>query len=219
MIDPHALLSDVDPSKLSHRSSLPEPTEHPAISYYKQTNLASYPLILVVGREANGEYKIVNEVGEYDFDKGPRCGFWNASYSLVASSVKMNTSVLKKRCRRAMGSPIIYADLLPIGIPSTALDKAGRRNSIGEEERVKHIEGIFEHREFIDRVQLVLLSGVDLPVFECTRNYFICKCKCRSIPAVEVPFFSNRKAKEIRSSVSPDVMVLIKQTLNSFLGS
>ena len=59
-------------------------SDYPIILYFDETATASFPLILVIGREPNSDQAIENTIGQYDFCNAPRCAFWNTSYGMLA---------------------------------------------------------------------------------------------------------------------------------------
>ncbi|NCC36255.1 MAG: hypothetical protein EOM24_30230, partial [Chloroflexia bacterium] len=122
---------------------------HPTLSVFGTTVLSTFPLILVVGREPNNNLPIAPGIGPYDFRLAPRCGFWNISYSAVARTLDMSTRQLKALCVERCGSPIVYADALPISLPDHVTNKDKyRRKVIEDRPRLEaHIRAIFGHHE------------------------------------------------------------------------
>ena len=191
--------------------------EHPIIAYFGETNAARYPLILAIGREPNTNQAIKNVVGPYDFRTSPRCGFWNTSYGMLARVVDLETRSLKKLCVERRGSPLIYADSLPCGLKHRVTDKQTHRGQVAAEDAVAHITNIFSHRGLIDRVQLVVMSGIRGSLFRPAREEIKRRCELTAIPAIDLPFFYGTNAKKIQRELTEADRGLIKSIFEQFV--
>lgn len=188
---------------------------HPIICSYGCAAAATYDLILVIGREPNSDHEVVNQIGTYDFCTAPHCGFWNASYALAARTVGLLPAEFKHLCRQHNGSPLLYADALPQGLLNSTPDKCRRRKSIPETLIREHIENIFSH-SIVDRVKLLILSGIAGPVFKTSRDLIGAECHKRGIPICVLPFFSNQNAKRITQQLDPESQRHIATIISRF---
>ncbi|VVB84017.1 Uncharacterised protein [uncultured archaeon] len=149
---------------------------HPLICVYKNTEKENFPLILIIGREANNPNRVENKVDLYDFEginyggkKASSTAFWNISYKFIGEINKMKGKELKKICKKKGSSIIIYADSMPKSIPNKKNNKKEIRQENLEEEINEHIENIFS-KEIIKRVKIAILSGVDKEEFNLPFN-------------------------------------------------
>ncbi len=193
--------------------------EHPTILYFDETAAAPFPLILVIGREPNSDLTIANAVGRYDFRTNPRVGFWNTSYGMLAHVVGLDTRGLKQLCGERRGSPIIYADSLPRCLRNHVVDKRTHRIQITEAEVEEHIVNVFSHRQLIDRVQLVIMSGLHDDVFRYARDVIDRRCEREKIRAIHVPFFYGTNTQRIQATLTEETRTGIKFIYEGFLQS
>ncbi len=192
---------------------------HPIILSFCDTARGQFPLILVIGREPNADQAVTNEIGRYDFRCSPRCAFWNTSYSMLARVVGSTTRGLKHRCIEHCGSPIIYADALPHCIRNDVVNKHASRLKISETEVKEHVANVFSHRQLINRVQLVVMSGLDDAVFRSARDAIGRRCEREHICAIHVPFFYGTNTTKIQAALTDDTSVKLKSIYNDFLES
>ena len=169
---------------------------HPIIVSYKKTQSKKFNLILVIGREPNNNVKIINKVGQYDFDKSPFCAFWNISYKLIGSIINLSVKEIKEKCRQKKSSVILFADALPKPILNKIHSKNKIRRISYMEEIEDHINKIFE-KSIIKRVKLILLSGLGDSVFKHSKEQIKLFAKKRQIKISEVPFFYPSNFKKI----------------------
>ena len=153
---------------MSHPTALSTgagPSSHPLLQSYAATVERSFPLILAIGREPNTQLPISGDHGLYDFDLAPRCAFWNVSCGILGRSAGLSVRGLKNEARARGASPIIYADSLPIGLKNAVTDKQKHRRTIDRGLGSAHIDRIFAYRPLLDRVTVVLASGLTDSVF------------------------------------------------------
>jgi len=192
---------------------------HPLLSVFEHTEQQNFPLILVVGREPNGNTKMERFVGHYDFRQYPRCGFWNTSYGMVAHIMGLPTWQLKQYCVERHGSPIVYTDALPQCIENAEGNKWPARWAIEPKDIARHVTNIFSFPHLIDRVRLVVLSGLEHEVFATSRTLIMESCGKHTLPVVCLPFFHGMNARKIRAGLSGDNCQLIREIVGSFLTS
>src|SRR6476661_416336 len=113
---------------------------HPILSLFGHSADAAFPLILAIGREPNGPYPVTNHIGSYDFRDAPTCGFWNTAYGIAARLLGTNTPALKQRAVQENGSPLVFADALPHGIPTRVKGKHRRRAALPATDVLRHVE-------------------------------------------------------------------------------
>jgi hypothetical protein len=115
----------------------------------------------MIGREPNTDMTIVDEKGPYDFRDYPRAQFWNIAYGIVAEQMQLQAWQLKELCVRKDSSPILFANSLPIGSKFRAVDTDEKRRSVTAENAKEHIRNVFSFSDLIQRVSLVIMSGLD----------------------------------------------------------
>ncbi|HSH79123.1 MAG TPA: hypothetical protein VLA19_11405 [Herpetosiphonaceae bacterium] len=189
---------------------------HPILSVFGETEQRDYPLLLIVGREPNGNTPMTNEVGPYDFRIHSRCGFWNTSYAMVARAVGLKTFQFKRRCVSLGGSPIVYTDALPQCVPNAVADKWSSRASITTDVIHQHIDNTFSHTRLLSRVKLVILSGLDHPVFEMSCRLIEQRCRELELRCIRLPFFHGMHSRTIHGALKEVDRELIRNVVNDF---
>jgi hypothetical protein len=198
---------------------------HPTLLTYGETCSRSFPLILCMGREPNTDQRVEPGIGRYDFDQPSTCGFWNTSYGVVARVVckSWRTRRMKELCRPRKASPIIYADVLPIGLKYEESDKGTARAAVLPEQAAQHIQSIFfppagsTQEAIIRRVRLVLLSGLDRPRFQYAVLRAQEACNRRQIPHISVPFFVGTNTEAIQDALTAQDRAAIQAVCSDFL--
>jgi hypothetical protein len=176
---------------------------HPTIQYLANTNAAAFPLILIIGREPNTDRPIANTIGPYDFRDAPRCAFWNTSYAMLATITGQTTRDLKQHCIARAGSPLIYADALPHGLLNEVGDKHTIRRQLPRAEVAAHVARVFSHRTLIDRVQLIITSGLLHTAFTDAKKLISAHAATEEVPVIDVPFFYGTNTKKIAAALTP----------------
>jgi len=194
-------------------------SEHAAIALYADTRQFDFSLLLAFGREPNSQHGKTRGVNLYDFNDAPSCAFWNIAYRTVgrAASNLLSTSKLKTICEENRASPIAFADALPIGLKNSEKSKFIKRMAISDSEINEHIEEIFSHRDIINRISIILLSGIHTPEFIRSKHKIKEMASDRKIPTIDVPFFYGTNARKIDSCIENSESDLIRNTMNSFL--
>lgn len=191
---------------------------HPCLILYGATDQRSFPLVLMVGREPNESIPASTASGPYDFDGSPRCAFWNVSYGFAGhlSQPPLKTAELKRLCRATGASPLVYADALPISIKNAVRDKGSYRGLVPIDEIERHVRAVFSHEGIIDRVKLVLLSGLG-PAFAPSVNAYRRECEARQIRCEAVPFFYPTNTPRIRDSLGEDATAELRRVMSHFV--
>ncbi|CAO4138201.1 hypothetical protein [Methylorubrum extorquens] len=189
---------------------------HPALIGFDQTFEHDFPLILAVGREPSSHEAIVYGLGHYDFRSSPKCAFWNVSYGFVGSKIGLKPHELKSLCVARRASPLIYADALPITIKNAVANKAELRAVVLKEAVTAHVAHIFSHEPVVQRIGLVLLSGLDAPQFQHSVACFQTACRERGIPAVRVPFFYGTNVPKLREAITSEASARIQTIMEGF---
>jgi hypothetical protein len=177
------------------------PVKHPLISVYGRASEGNFPLILIVGREPNDTIEMGRDVGPYDFDCHPRTGFWNIAYKLVGEVDGVSVKELKSDCRERASSVLIFADVSSTPILSK-LPKAKIRK-LTLTDYSDHLQQILSNT-ILDRVELVILSGLSNPSYANQRNFFIKGLMERKKHWVELPFFYGTNYPKIKAKFSEE---------------
>lgn len=192
------------------------PEDRPIVACLGSTEENSFPLLLVFGREYNGEGTVSLRVGTYDFTESPRSTFWNRTYRFLERNC-VSGSQLKARCVAGRSSPVIFANVFPKPIPNCFSGRAKRaiRESVSFEVLSGHLGSIF-CLALMKRVKAVILSlGQDSqfsPAAECVRQL----CAVARQPLVELPYFGSHVRVPVFDSVLTDAQ---RQPLCSVLAS
>lgn len=161
---------------------------HPLILAHSQTYDRKFPLILVVGREPNNSSVSNGEIGLYDFVKHSRCAFWNVAFSIFGKINGLQCKETKNEFLRRKASPILFTDAIPQGIENTVSKKHDLRNA-HLKSTTEHVDAIFKHNDVINRVSLVLLTGLNDPMYYEFKKEIEKRLLEFEIPVKEVPFF------------------------------
>jgi hypothetical protein len=200
-------------------------TLHPTIQYFAETVTGTFPLILVIGREPNTDRPIANTIGPFDMDedeKARRCAFWNTSYGMLANIAKpsvnalVRTRVLKQECIERKLSPLIYADALPHGLLNKISNKKTIRRQLSQDEIAAHIKRIFSHRTLIDRVQLIIMSGLDDAPFTDAKTIIKQHAATEHLHVIEVPFFVGMNSTKIDAVLTTSDRETLKAIWDAF---
>ena len=143
-----------------------------------------FPLILVIGREANDSMEVAKGIGYFEFNQITQ--FWNRSMKAIerTSNIAYN---LRNRCIQVNNCPVIYADASPI----SRLNGTYRKGRTIDENLVgSHIQNLLEN-PLIDRIKLVLISGKNgrLPDYKDLYDGIEQGFAKLKIPVLNVPFF------------------------------
>jgi hypothetical protein len=178
---------------------------HPAIAVYEQTERHDFPLILVFGREPNSPHHKSKGVGRYDFNTSKRCAFWNIAYRTVGKSASkpVTSQEMKRICHSAKGSPIVFADALPIGLEDKEKSKYRRRLAVSDADVTDHILEIFSHQKILDRTAIILLSGVEGTEFSRSLEQIEHEASARKIPSLRVLFSMETTLKKSKHRWRP----------------
>ena len=130
------------------------------------TESADHGIILVIGREPNNNLPTANRIDRYghQWSAGQlgNVAFWNLSYSLCGKITGHSCAALKLLCAKSAGcSPIAYADLSPLSLDGgwSSPQKIKARETVTEEQYRTHIDDIFSHESFMERVKLAVCAG------------------------------------------------------------
>jgi hypothetical protein len=194
---------------------------HPILTYVGETKQTTFPLILVIGREANTDLKMENRDGACDFRLFPFASFWNNAYGLLAGSLGLKCKELKAICAENECSPIVFGNCLPIGIKGSVKNKWPVRRLVSEEAKREHVRAMFG-LPLIKRVAIVIMSGVDDKVFDASREAVLSEChrgECHRGDrlAAEVPFFYGRNRPAIRHKLAEEDWAKIRGISQTFL--
>jgi hypothetical protein len=193
--------------------------KHPIILFFGESDSADFPLILIIGREPNSDMDIENKIGSYKFELSPRCGFWNTSHGMLARIEGIETRKFKERCSQKNRSPIIYADSLPHCLKNQVKDKSYHRKQLTSEEIKPHIVNMFSHHCLINRVRLVITSGLQHEDFHLAKNTIKVKCNELNIPLIHLSFFNGVNDKKIQNELDQPSREIIQSVLSKVFDS
>jgi hypothetical protein len=192
--------------------------DRPALAYLGTTNRESFPLLLVLGREYNGQGTVSAKSGQYSFTDSPHSSFWNRAYLFLEQNC-LSANSLKKRCGEAKCSPIVFGNAYPKPIPSACSSsyKDKVRRATSQKEIMTHLSSLFS-LPLASRVEAVILSlSADKARFE---NAFCCVrklCKDINMPLVEVPYFASRtKAADFNAALDDHQRQRLSAILSAF---
>lgn len=190
---------------------------HPLISVYGDTAQRTFPLLLVIGQEPNTDHAMGTHIGGYDFVQHPRCGFWNVAYMLAARSAGMQTYQLKQHCVARGSSPILFADALPIGLRNDIKTKHLARKNVPHTLIDDHVSAILSHKAILDRVDLIILSGLYDSAFSHAKQQLRAGAEAQGLPCIELPFFHGVNSKHIQARLDESNRERIQTIVNRFM--
>lgn len=176
-----------------------------------------FPLILVIGREPNYDGQLDDSIEIMDNKKfgSMKSGVWITAYTQIAKQClgdKATAGMLKKICFAKNGSPIVFSNALPTGIPHSVKNKQKIRNKLSEKDICDHIAKIFEYpieNPIAGRFGLVIQYGAYGPgPLERAAELIKQECKRRSIPYCSSPFFWNGHSRKIQECLSKDRRII-----------
>lgn len=191
---------------------------HPCLLSFRRTPIADFPLVLVVGREPNEDIPATAACGSYDFRGASRCAFWNIAYGLLGSSgtPPRSTGQAKDQADHANASPLAFSDALPLTLRHSAKDKAAKRLAISDVAIEAHVQAVFSHRHLIDRVRVVILSGLAGPSFKRSVEHYEQMCADRDIALFHLPFFYPTNMPKIREQMTNELRDYLAEVLAAF---
>lgn len=206
---------------------------HPIMLGYEQTFEKKFPLIMIVGREPNTETmsKTDGSLGGLPFtEKGidingkpynnQRCSFWNIPFGLFARYNHLNISEIKTLFIQKQSCPLIFTDASPIAIENSVISKYPIRKDIDISNQV---DMIFSKQEIMHRVQLVIFSGLQSPVFNTFKTLFKERSNKYTIHINdEMPFFygtNSKKIKEVIEQKDTDIIDIFNSVYKEFINS
>lgn len=193
-------------------------SESEILLYFGKSHKYTFPLILIIGREYNGEGEVADKISYYDFKFSPRSAFWNRAYTFVGRACGEK---IKHFCIKAAVSPIIFGNALPISVPNSIKNKNKLRLQISDNKIAAHIEDMF-NQNIVQRVKVAILSGIENEsIFRKARSLIVEKCQMHNITCFDVPYFASRISnKKIDRCVSDKnrekIKKLTQQAFDSF---
>ena len=189
---------------------------HPLLLGYNQTFEYSFPLILIIGREPNTDSVSDGSLGYYDFLEVPRCAFWNVAFNILGQANGVNTKEIKQCFLKHRASPIVFADAFPSGIKNVVADKFSIRK-LKIELAEQQTAALFNNTQVIERVKLVILSGLENPVYMRFRNLVRPTFEKKGTKVKDAPFFYPTNTLAIQNSFLPTDRESMFQIFNQFL--
>lgn len=185
---------------------------------FGQTEQENFPLILVFGRESNGDSKVLVLPGVSIYEKtvSSRSSFWNKSLTFMKRCADSSLH-LRNQCIRRNSGPVLFTNASPLPIPSGVTNKDHIRASVSPELVEKHISSIFS-LDFAKRVKVVVFSTGPNKVFEFAREQVKLSCKEKGISFIDVPYFANPQLTNavIDQSISIEQKKAIKSVIDAY---
>lgn len=186
---------------------------------FGETESKKFPLVLVFGRESNGNNKVVPGISIYDETTSYGSSFWNRALTFMQRCADSSLHLRNLSIQRNFG-PILFTNSFPYPIPNAVNDKDHIRASIDYAVIENHILGIFD-LEIVKRVKVVVFSTGPTVRFEPARLLVKEICTEKDITFVEVPYFANPSAtnNDIDKAITSRQKEIIKSVLTSYYGS
>ena len=208
---------------------------HPIILGYEQTFEKNFPLIMIVGREPNTETmsKTDGSLGGIPFtDKGidingkpynnQRCSFWNIAFGTFARYNQLNIREIKTLFVQKKACPLIFTDASPVAILNSVNNKNDIRKGI-DELILKHVNMIFFKEEIIQRVKLIIFSGLQNQVYNTFKTLFIERANKYAIHInADMPFFYGTNSEGIKNVIEQkdtDIIDIFNSVYKEFVNS
>jgi hypothetical protein len=189
---------------------------HPLILKYEQSDQLNFPLILVIGREPNTNDVSDGLVGNYDFDKYPKCAFWNVAFSLLARIIESTRKEIKEKFRKQQAAPLLFSDAFAQGIENRVNNKLSIRT-----EQVlaanDQVEAIFKHSYLLNRVKLIILSGLERKVYDNFKSKIHIRLQQSGVIIIELPFFYPTNMPSIMKCLTEENRILIKEIYKAYI--
>ncbi len=184
-------------------------------------SITTYTSMLKVQVQNSTIYEMTSKIVEaFPINHAPNCAFWKRSHAQLARVGGNCPPHEFKRARQAMrASPIIYADSFGTCIPYGNPRRDIHRNSWAANfaNVVGHIDNIFGHG-IIDRVNLVILSGLDEQVFGRAAERIEHICGGRRLHYVRVRFFGSRRSNnDLDNRLTANATDLLSQVYQQFM--
>ena len=190
--------------------------KHPLILTYGNTLRYHFPLILIIGREPNTDTVSDGSVWFYDFEEYPKCAFWNIAFSVVGRVVGLSRREVKERFKNSNSSPVLFSDAFGQGIKNQITDKESIRT--GQLDTVDdQINAIFSHAQLIERVKLVILSGLDSNIYKPFKERIRVLLTVHDIKAIEIPFLYPTNMPSIINKLTTDDIAAIARIYNQYV--
>jgi hypothetical protein len=176
--------------------------KHPLITTYRNTGEnPDYPVILCIGREPNDDKEVGTHLGDYDFEKFPRCAFWNTAYGSIARIAGINKdpcATLKNQCKdHNYNSPIAFADFSYRSVPFGTTDVVKFHKGLDKQKIKDHINALYFHPFFISKVNLVIFSGIDNCGFDPECVEYALNTIPNTKKSIMIPFFIGMQGPKI----------------------
>ncbi len=189
---------------------------HPLLLKYQQTDQLNFPLILVIGREPNTNDLSDGLVGDYDFEKYPKCAFWNVAFSLLARVIGSTRKEIKEELRRQQAAPLLFSDAFAQGIENKVNNKLIIRN--GQVSTANdQVEALFKYTYLLDRVSLIILSGLDHKVYDNFKSKIYNRLKRSNTTIIELPFFYPTNMPSIMNRLTEESSMMIKEIYQTYI--
>ena len=164
-------------------------SDNPCVTCLGDTRRASFPTLLIIGREYNDTGAVGTAFGTYNISVGS--AFWNRSYRFVERACVLPTQ-LKTLCIRSNSSPILFSNALPISIPNAMRNKFKGRCAVSPGQIDAHIGSVFSACAS-ERLRIVIMSVGQAPVFAPAKRSVAEECAKRDLQLLELPYIANQR--------------------------
>lgn len=162
---------------------------------------ADYPLVLVLGREYNGDGDGLVDQGVSIYDPVASSGakFWNSAMRFVVRCGTKDAQENIDKWRESGHAPVIFSNVFPIEVPNADdAGKGARRSGCTDDQIESHLQGVFK-LPISRRVKVVVIS-VDhnfQPPFGNAIGIARKVCRDHNIPSVVAPYFGARYSSRL----------------------
>ena len=198
--------------------ALTMPEVRHCVAYSGNTEVRTFPLILIFGREYNSSGPLIPNIGKYDFRESRGASFWNRTYALIARACP-GSGQLKQNCSDLGASPLVFANVSPQSIPNQVASKEAIREDIPPSLISDHLNQVFD-LPIIQRVQVVLLSVGSVPNASLVLDVVTSKCRSRGIHLITLPYLGSRSSnRDVEKFLSDEDRSALQRIMSRFFAS
>jgi hypothetical protein len=185
-----------------------------------KTETATFPLIMIIGREPNCDAPLDDSIGQM-FPAELRImrgGVWVVAHSQIGRQLLPSCTggQLKRLLIDADVSPLVFTNLYPIGLSVATGSKQAKRDAIPSAIIDDHMQRILKH-PLMSRVKLVInhsncVSANTLSALQALQDY----CAANGVAYCETPFFFFTNSKRIESELRVKASSVIQGIFHAF---
>jgi hypothetical protein len=137
------------------------------------------------------------------------------AFKLFGSINLKTTKEIKNMFLSSNYAPIVFTDASTQGIENKVADKNYIRNSIVNS-GFTNVDAIFDNKQLMKRVKLILLSGLSNNVYSSFKNSLINEATKIQIPVKEISFLYGTNYPKIQNEITDAESILIKEVFSEF---